>query len=167
MANVEFEDYSIDVKAALDDAAIAWLIEVASEVESHAKRNCKMDGEMGTRLRGSYQNVVDDEKGEATIGSPMEAVYWEEFGTGEHAAHHDGRKGWWVYVKDGGVYHKGGESYSSEAEAQAIADSMRADGLDAYATNGRDPQYTLQKAFDANRKKAENVLINLLKEKMK
>lgn len=150
---VRFQDFSFDVKAALDDTTIAWLHTWASEIASHAARNCKLDDDAGKQLKGSYNGVVNEGKGEARIGSPLEQAYWEEWGTGEHAAHKDGRKGWWVYVK-GQAPQGGGTTYHSREEAEAVAASMRADGLDAYATNGREPNYTLERAFDANRQKA-------------
>ena len=86
MSDVKFEDYSVKVKAAINKASIAFLHTAGHEVESHAKRDCKMalEGDaVGNDLRGSYRSVVDERKGEAMIGSPMEAAYWEEFGTAE------------------------------------------------------------------------------------
>lgn len=160
----EFRDFSIEVKAALDDITRAWLHEAANEVAAHAQRNCKMDGDIGRQLRGSYETDVDEGKGEASIGSPMEAVYWEEFGTGSHAVDKSkGRKGWWVYVKDGDSRKStGGKTYASQAEAQEAADFLRSRGLDAYATNGRDPQYTLQNAFTKTEPKAVRRLETML-----
>lgn len=155
MSNVDFEDYSVKVKAAINDAAIAFLHAASHEIEAHAQRNCTMEDQIGTQLRGSYKSVVNEGKGEAMIGSPMEAAYWEEFGTGEYAATSKnggkkGRKGWWVYVRNG-ERGSGGQSYNSQMEAEAVAASMRAAGLDAYATNGRKPAFTLEQAFLKNR----------------
>lgn len=149
--SVKLTNNSINVIAALDETTIAWLHTWANEIASHAKRNCMTKDDNG-QLKGSYMDVVNEGKGEARIGSPLESAYWEEWGTGEHAAHGDGRKGWWVYVK-GEASRGGGEVYT-QAEAEAIAASMRAEGLDAYATNGREPNYTLERAFDANKHKA-------------
>lgn len=165
MAKSGFQDFSFNVKAELNETTIAWLYETASEIASQAQRGCKMDGTEGQRLRGSYKSNVDESEGKATIGSALESVYWEEFGTGEYAAHKDGRKGWWVYVKDGTYHNNGGQTYT-EDEAKGVAASMRADGLDAYATNGREPNYTLEKAFDATKEKAKSRLEALLKERM-
>lgn len=148
---VKFEDYSLQVKAALNDTSIAWLHEWASEIESHAKRNCQMDD--NGQLRGSYAHMVDENKGQATIGTPLESGFWEEFGTGEHAdtgknGGKPGRKGWWVY-KDG--YTGKGGKVLTEDEAKAIA----AEDPTVHATNGREPSYTLENAFKLNRNKAE------------
>lgn len=144
---VVFQDFSFEVKAALNDISVAWLYETANEIASQAKRNCSMDGEIGTQLSGSYRADVDDGAGAAKIGTPMEAGYWEEWGTGEHAAHGDGRKGWWVY-KDG-YKGNGGKTYT-ESQAKAIA----ASDPTLHATNGREPNYTLEKAFITTKPKA-------------
>lgn len=163
--SVELKDFSINVKAALNDITQRWLIEAGNEVASQANRNCKLDVEQGgQKLKGSYRPEVDAGKGEAIVGSPLEAVYWEEFGTGSHAAHGDGRKGWWVYVKKGGSRKKASQTYSTQAEAEEAADWLRkVMHLDAYATNGRDPSYTLENAF----RQTAPVLIRGLEEKLK
>lgn len=147
---VKFEDYSLEVKAEINDTTIAWLHEWASEIESHAKRNCQMDD--NGQLRGSYSNIVDEREGTGTVGTPLESGFWEEFGTGEHAdtaknGGKPGRKGWWVY-KDG-YRGKGGKVLTEdEAKAMAAADPT------VHATNGREPSYTLENAFKLNRNKA-------------
>lgn len=165
---VKLNDYSFEVKAALNDITKKWLHEASFEVQAHAQRNCKLDGQEGTKLRGSYKNVVDEGKGEALVGSPLESVYWEEFGTGSHAAHGDGRKGWWVYIKNGESRSKTGQTYGSQAEAQEAADFLRkVKHLDAYATNGRDPSYTLENAFNSTMPKAKQMLADMLGEGMK
>lgn len=167
---VEFKDYRMQVEAALNDATIRWLHEAAFEVQAHAQRNCAMakDDVEGQRLKQSYQYVVDEGAGEAIVGSPRESVYWEEFGTGSHAAHGGGRTGWWVYVKNGETRSKTGATYASREEAEAVAESMRKEKkLDAYATDGREPNYTLENAFKANKAKLERRLDQLLSEGMK
>ena len=164
MADIKFEDYRTEVKAALNDTTIAWLYEAANEVTSHAQRNCQMakeGDELGIQLKGSYANNIDESKGEATIGTPLEAGYWEEYGTGEYAAHGDGRKGWWVYVL--GYQGNGGNTYQTKEEAQGAAAFLRSQGLDAYYTNGRKPNYTLEKAFTATMPKALAALAEKLK----
>ena len=165
---VKLNDYSFEVKAALNDITKQWLHEASFEVQAHAQRNCKLDGQEGVKLRGSYKNVVDEGKGEALVGSPLESVYWEEFGTGSHAAHGDGRKGWWVYIKNGESRSKTGQTYGSQAEAQEAAEFLRkVKRLDAYATNGRDPSYTLENAFNSTMPKAKQMLADMLGEGMK
>lgn len=165
--SVKLNDYSIEVKAALNDITKNWLHEAGFEVEAHAKRGCKMDGQEGTKLKGSYKSIVDEGAGEALVGSPLESVYWEEFGTGSHAAHGDGRKGWWVYIKNGATRSKTGQTYSSQAEAEDAAEFLRkVKHLDAYATNGRDPNYTLERAFKTNAPKLKARLEQMLKDGM-
>ena len=143
-SHVDFKDFSINVKVALNDTTKKWLLETANEVTAQAQRNCAMADDAGKRLKGSYANNVDADNGTATVGTPLEEGYWEEFGTGEHAdmaknGGKPGRQGWWVYVKGQGPSAKVSKVYRDKDEAEAIAASMRADGLNAYATNGRDP----------------------------
>lgn len=165
--SVKLADYSMNVKAELNDITKQWLHEASFEVQAHAQRNCQMEDEEGRRLRQSYKNVVDEDKGEAIVGSARESVYWEEFGTGSHAAHGDGRKGWWVYVKDGETRSKTSATYSSREEAEEAAEFLRTvKHLDAYATNGREPNYTLEKAFKNTKSKARRRLEQLLSEGM-
>ena len=149
---VKFEDFSFNVKAELDDTTLEWLRTWSNEIASQAQRNCRMTDDVGKQLKGSYAAKVDEGKGQAKIGSPLEAAYWEEWGTGEHAAHGDGRKGWWVFVK--GQASQGGGKVYTQQEAESIAKSMQAQGIDAYATNGRDPNYTLERSFDKVKNKA-------------
>ena len=169
MANVDFRDFSVNVKAALNSTTRAWLAETANEITSHAQRNCVMEDDAGKRLKGSYKNEVDKGKGVATVGTPLEEGYWEEFGTGEYAdtsrnGGKRGRQGWWVYVKGQPSGDKSSAEYRHEDEAKAVAASMRAEGLDAYATNGRRPNYTLENAFEAVKKPAIAQLERRLKE---
>ena len=171
MADVEFKDFSVEVMAALDETTIKWLIETANEVTSHAKRNCVMADDAGKRLKGSYKNDVDKDEGVATVGTPLEEGYWEEFGTGSHAditknGGKRGRQGWWVYVKGQRSTEKASAEYRDEDEAKAVAASMRAEGLDAYATNGREPNYTLETAFKTTKNPAIAELQRRLKERM-
>lgn len=144
---VEFQDFSIQVKAELNDITKGWLHTWSNEIAAKAKDNVQMDGEQGVQLRGSYRAVVNDGAGEAQIGTPLESGYWEEYGTGEYAVHGDGRKGWWVY-KDG--YQGNGGAVLTETEAKAIA----ASDPSVHASNGREPSYTLEKAFTVTKPKA-------------
>ena len=102
MANVQFQDNSARVMAALDDACIAYLHEAAGELESQTKRNTKVSS---GQLKNSWTYKVNESKGEAAIGSPLENAIWEEFGTGEYALKGNGRKGGWFYQDDKGKWH--------------------------------------------------------------
>lgn len=138
MAGVEFEDFSIQVKKAIEEKALKFLEEAASEVESQARRNSRVDT---GQLKGSWTHVVDESAQKATIGSPLENAIWEEFGTGEYALHVDGRKGGWYYVDDVGNGH---------------------------FTHGKTPNRTLQRAFDQKKtviqKRANQIFGELDKE---
>lgn len=165
--NVEFKDFSMEVLAELDETTIEFLYEAAAEVTSQAQRTCVMEDDAGKRLKGSYANVVDESKGTATVGTPLEEGYWEEWGTGEYAAHGDGRKGWWVYIR-GQASQGGGASYRTKEEAEEAATFLRVvKGLDAVVTNGRPPNYTLEKSFQSKTEWAEGRLADMLKERMK
>jgi hypothetical protein len=94
---IEFHDYSMQVKNAIDDRINAVLEECAGEVESQAKRNSRVKS---GQTKNSFQHKVMDSEHIAYIGSNEENAIWEEFGTGEHALKGNGRKGGWAY-KDG------------------------------------------------------------------
>ena len=173
MSRVGFQDFSFQVKAALNDTTIAWLYEASEEIKSQAQRKCALDGDAGKQLKGSYDRIVDEGKGEAQIGSPLEAAYWEEFGTGSYAdtsknGGKPGRQGWWVYTPDS----EGPEGYKSmtyydEMEAGMMAAWIQAKyQKKAYPSNGQRPNYTLEKAFNAVGIPAEAELEKRLKEKM-
>lgn len=166
-ANVEFQDFSFEVKEALNDTSIGWLYATAEEIKSQAQRNCKTDYEEGGKqLKGSYAAKIDEAKGEAQVGSPMEAAYWEEWGTGEYAAHGDGRKGWWIYIP-GQESMGGGQTYHDEMEAMMMAAYIQqVHGKKAYVTNGRRPNYTLENAFTKTKNPAIARLEELLKGRM-
>lgn len=103
MANdVEFHNFTVQVKAAIDDRINIALEECAGELESQAKRNSRVDT---GKTKNSFRHHVDEQAHEATIGSPDENAIWEEFGTGEHALNGDGRKGGWYYEDAEGNGH--------------------------------------------------------------
>lgn len=117
----QFQDFSIQVKDALDEKAVQFLEEAAAEIESQAKRNSRVKT---GQLKGSWQHQVNDSAKEAKIGSPLENAIWEELGTGEYAANGDGRKGGWFYEDEEGNGH---------------------------FTHGKTPNHTLQRAFDSKK----------------
>lgn len=173
MANkVEFQDFSFNVKAKINSTTIGWLHKWANEMASHAQRNCKTDYEEGMKqLKGSYKAEINETKGEALVGTPLEAGYWEEFGTGEYAdtsknGGKPGREGWWVYTPDtpGPPGYKS-NTYYDEMEAMMMAAHIQSKyNKKAYVSNGQRPNYTLEKAFNANKEKAKSALEKLLKE---
>lgn len=160
---VEFLDFSVKVTEAMEAALIAGLYEAAGELEARTKRNSRQGHTYGDiQATALWKHKVDEAGMEASVGSPYEAGFWEEFGTGEHALNKDGRKGWWVYV-EGQDSGSGGATYSNQKEAEAVAASMRAAGLPAHATNGIDPNRPLHRAFSS----AKPVVQAIFEEKMK
>lgn len=99
---VEFIDNSVQVKAAINAAVIAYLYEAGGELEAQVKRNTRVDT---GQTKGQWQYVVDESKLEVVVGNPLENAIWEEFGTGEYALNGDGRKGGWYYVDRKGARH--------------------------------------------------------------
>lgn len=102
MADVEFKDFTIQVKQALDDRINAALEEAAGEIESQVKRNTRV---RTGKTKNSFQHKVVDSEHTAYIGSNYENAIWEEFGTGEYALEGNGRKGGWAYVDEKGERH--------------------------------------------------------------
>ena len=164
MADVEFIDFSAEVIEGMEAALIAGLHEAAGELEAMTVRNSRQGHKYGSlQATALWDKMVDEASLTAMVGSPHEAGYWEEFGTGSHALNGDGRKGWWVYV-EGQESGKGGKSYSSKAEAEEAAEFLRkVKGLDAYATNGIDPNRPLHRAFQAGEPIVQAILGDKLK----
>lgn len=159
---VEFKDNSVAVKDALNDAVIAYLYEAGGELETQTKRNSRQSKKYGNITAPNlWKYNVNEGKKETKVGSPYEAGYWEELGTGEYALNKDGRKGWWVYVEGSGSPSSNQKNYTKR-QAQAIAASMRRKGLDAHASNGQEANRPLYKAYTSLKsaliKRAEEVL---------
>jgi hypothetical protein len=77
MADVKFEDFSLQVAGAIDEAAIQWLYESGATLQRQAANNTRV----GTgETAGKWESVVDEGKGVCTIGNPLENAIWEEFG---------------------------------------------------------------------------------------
>lgn len=124
MGNVEFTDNRIKVEAALNDAIGAFLYEVAVGVEAQTKiAQTRVDT---GHTKGEWTHYVDEDKGEAVIGNPLENAIWEEYGTGEYALKGNGRKKPWVYKDERGDWH---------------------------TTHGKKPLRPLQKTFDKTKGK--------------
>lgn len=102
MADVKFEDYTIEVQGAISNKINAVLEECAGELESQVKRNSRVDT---GKTKSSFRHNVDESSHTATVGSPDENAIWEEFGTGEHALAKNGRKGGWRYKDAKGNWH--------------------------------------------------------------
>ena len=159
MAKVEFHDFSIECKNALDDAVNQFLEEAASELQSQAQRNSAFS----KNLHGTWNHVVDESKKEATVGNPMQLAIWMEMGTGEYALEGKGRKGYWVYVKgNSGVTEANPGKARTLEEAKLAVAFLREKGLDAHYTKGQKPRRMLWKAFQDKKaaiiRRAEQVL---------
>lgn len=103
MANdIIFQDFSIEVKKAIEKNINSVLAECAGEMASATKRNTRVDT---GKTKNSWSYYLDLVKHIAYIGSPLENAIWEEFGTGEHALAGNGRKGGWAYQDAEGEWH--------------------------------------------------------------
>lgn len=147
MDNVEFKDNSAKVISAINDTALAWLYEAKASLSGQTADNCMV--ETGT-LKKSFisDSYVDEKELTAFIGSSLEYAIWQEYGTGEYALEHNGRKGWWVYVKGSkGKSTTNGKVYTYQ-QARIIRDYLKNEkGLDAYITKGTKPKRMMYHAF--------------------
>ena len=163
-AKVEFQDFSIQVKEALEGAAIQWLEEASNELQSQAIRN----SEFSTDVKNNWKHVVDESKQVATIGNTLELAIWTELGTGEYALEGKGRKGYWVYVKGNSSVKESqpGRARTLEEAKRAVA-ILRDQGLEAYYTKGQRPRRMLHNAFESKKaaiiRRAEQVFKGRLK----
>lgn len=80
MSEVVFIDNSMNVREAISDAALAFLIEASGEIQSETIRNTPVDT---GQLKGSWKYNINESEGESTIGSELENAIWNELGTGE------------------------------------------------------------------------------------
>lgn len=144
MADVEFIDNHVQVNNAIDDAVAAFLLEASSEIVSDTARNTPVDQ---GQLKGSWAYNINESKGEAVMGSPLENAIWTELGTGEWAAKHNGRAGAW-YVPAEKVTGTKKPTYNGK-----VIIVYGKDGQKFYKTNGKKPVHMLQNAFEKNKKK--------------
>lgn len=75
--SVHFEDFSLQVEEALEEACISFLHEAAGELQSQVQRNTRVDT---GQLKNSWDYIVDEGEKKATVGTPLENGLWEEFG---------------------------------------------------------------------------------------
>ncbi|MBQ8982709.1 MAG: hypothetical protein IJ079_03895 [Lachnospiraceae bacterium] len=154
MSQVEFADYSVEVKAALQDAVIGCLHDAATEIVTEAVKNSSEHTASG-QTKGSFGYRVDPSTCEAAIGSSMENAVWEEFGTGEYAAEGNGRKGgWWIKVG------MGTDEIEPGIAAKYRWEKVKKDkdgNLIAVFTRGKRPTRALQRAFDAKKRAVQKI----------
>lgn len=144
MADIEFIDNHVQVNRAIDDAVGAFLLEASAELVSATRRNTPKDT---GQLKGSWAANVDESKGEAVIGSPLENAIWTELGTGEWAANHNGRSGAW-YVPAEKVTGKKKPTFNGQ-----VIVVYGKNGQKFYKTNGKKPARMLHNAFEKNKAK--------------
>lgn len=171
--NVEFYDYSDTVKKTLRGIGVRWLLESANAMVSQVKRKVSTKGWTKAErvsLRDSYDYIVSGKDGVAQVGSTLEQAYWEEFGTGSHAdtaknGGKEGRSGWWIYTPDSeGPEGYQSYEYATEEDAKEMAAFIKAAyGKKAVVTNGREPNYTLEKSYLLVKPKVIRNLENELK----
>ena len=166
MAEIKFTDNSVAVKGALEEAVLRFLKEASSDLASQTERNSRNTKYGDYDVRHSWKSQVFPDEMMAQVGSPLEAAYWEELGTGEYALNHDGRKGWWVYVEGNSTLTPSTQPIYTEREAKAIAASMRSEGLDAHATKGVEANRPLFKTFESNKAKIIRRAEQILKGRM-
>ena len=152
---VTFEDNSENCKNAIKASALAFLHEIGGEIRSQTQRNSRRKT---GRTAGTYEYMVDENELAVHVGSNDVNAIWEEFGTGEYSIKGGGRKGYWVYVDNGGAPQavKGGKTYTKE-EAKRVVAIMRKKGLNAYYTNGKTANRPLYRAFTATEGKIQSV----------
>lgn len=160
MADVEFQDNTISVLNALNDAYIAWLYEAAGELESQVKRNTKVGKISGGKTKGKWKYKVDENNNEAVVGNTEETAIWLEFGTGEYALNGDGRKGGW-YIPIGN-----GQGQISEEVVEAYHFPVKygKNGMKYAYTTGMKPQRPLYTAFTDSKTKIKKAFEDKLKE---
>ena len=116
MSEVRFEDNTVQVVNAIENAIESFLDEVGGELASQVSRKSRVDT---GQLKGSwtYQKVGKDE---VKVGSPLENAIWEEFGTGIFALNGNGRKNVpWFYEDE-----KGGHMTSGKTPNRALHNAM-------------------------------------------
>ena len=146
--SVQFTDYSVEVKAALEEAAIAYLYEAGGELEAQVKRNTRIGKEnSGAHTKNKWSYRVDESELTVTVGNPLENAIWEEFGTGEYALNGDGRKGgWWIPVGNGGISKTQAEAYGWEKVKR------NKDGEITFVfTRGKKPHRAFKRAFTSSK----------------
>lgn len=157
MEKVIFEDFTGEVTKEIENIILNWLEEASSELESQTITRTGT-GSYHREIASKWTHLVDKVKFEAVIGNPLENSLWVEYGTGEYALHGDGRKGYWVFVKDStGKSSKSTNEYTLQ-EAKQIVAFMRSQGLDAMYTCGTPPKRPLHLAFSQNEKDLIEVL---------
>lgn len=96
--DIIFEDNTVKVIAAIENAVDKFLLEAGAELESQVTRNSRVDK---GQTRSQWAAKLDKGNNQIIVGNPLENAVWEEFGTGEFAVNGDGRQTPWYVPVDG------------------------------------------------------------------
>lgn len=156
---VEFEDNTIKVLDALDNACIAWLIEASGELESQVRENTK-DGKVdGGNTKEAWKHEVHESSKEAVVGNTRETAIWLEFGTGEYALKGDGRKGGWYIPIGNGA----GQISEEVVEAYHFPVKYGKNKMKYAYTKGMAPQRPFYKAYIDSKAKLQKAFEQKIK----
>ena len=138
---VEFHDFRVQIKGAIDSSIDGVLAECAGEIISQTKRNSRV-GSAGAKTKNSFQYKIDTASHTAYMGSPEENAIWEEMGTGEYALKNNGRKGAW-YVPVDSVHGYKKPSFNGKVVI------VHRNGKAFYKTNGKKPSRAFWNAYES------------------
>lgn len=158
--SVQFEDNTIRVLEAIEQASIAFLHDATQEMTSQVKRNTAVGKVGGSDTKNSWQREIDTSKLEGVVGNPLENAIWEEFGTGEYADEGKGRKGgWYILIGDGA-----GQISQQVVDAYHMKVVYGKDGKRYAFTTGKKPKRPFQKAYTKMKPKIEKRAKQIFKE---
>lgn len=147
MPDVIFEDFTIKVKAELNERTLIALEEAAATLLKGVQDNSRNDtGE----TRRSWKKHVDPNELAAYIGNTEENALWEEFGTGEYALSGGRKTPWYVPV----ATYTGHKKPTYQGKVVIVYGK---DGVAFYKTDGKKPSRALYKAFEKKKKTVEKI----------
>lgn len=147
-----FKDNRSVAKEQLLNASRRWIKAGAMVIERDAIMAAPVSS---GDLKRSIRHVTENDGMEAVIGAEAKHGLFVEKGSGEFATNGQGRRGYWVYVK-GQPPGPGGKTHTLESAKRAVA-FLRSKGLEAYYTNGMQPQPFLKPSFRNNKSKIERL----------
>lgn len=100
--DIDIQDHSAEVSAAIKAALLRGLEKIGLKVEDYAKKLCPV---VTGNLRNSITHLVDDQEPAAIIGTNNEYAAYVELGTGIYAEGGGGRPTPWVYQDAKGNWH--------------------------------------------------------------
>ena len=125
---IQLEDYSADILAALKEQALLGMESIGQEAEGFAKDNLTTFPRVDTgRLRNSVSHSVDDGETAVYIGTNVEYAPYVEYGTGKYADNGQGRQSPWMYQDAKGQWH-----WTSGMKPSHFLKNAAADHTDRY-----------------------------------